>query len=293
VTAEQLAATVRAAFGRETLVLADDGRLLRAAPRGRRMQPVCGDRVSLSDISGERAVIDSIAPRRTEFARASEHRVKVIAANLTQVVILVACEPSFDDELLCRLLVAARRAQLGAVLVLNKIDLGQACDAARRALEPFRGLGYPIVELAGKLDPGPLRPHLAGQRSLLVGQSGMGKSTLLKALVPDAEVRIAEISRHLDAGRQSTTACRLYALDDGSEIVDSPGIAEFGLAGIGARELAEGFPEIALHAAQCKFRDCRHFAEPGCAVRSAADEGRVHPRRLALYQRIAKLERCA
>lgn len=292
-TAAQLAGTVRAAFGREALVLADDGRLLRAALRGRRMQAVCGDRVSLSGMADERAVIEQIAPRRSEFARASEHRVKVIAANLTQVVILTACEPSFDDELLCRLLVAARRAKLGAVLVLNKIDLAEACDAARRTLEPFRGVEYPIVELSGKLDPGPLRPYLAGQRSLLVGQSGMGKSTLLKALVPDAEVRIAEISRHLDAGRQSTTACRLYALDDGSEIVDSPGIAEFGLAGISASELADGFPDVALHAARCKFRDCRHLAEPGCAVRAAADEGRIHPRRFALYQRIARLERCA
>jgi ribosome biogenesis GTPase len=293
VAVARLAGTVHAAFGREALVLADDGRLLRAAARGRRIQAVCGDRVSLSGTTGERAVIEQIAPRRGEFARASEHRVKVIAANLTQVVILVACEPSFDDELLCRLLVAARRAGLSAVLALNKIDLGRGCDNARRALEPFRGLGLPIVELSGKLDPSPLRPHLTGERSLLIGQSGMGKSTLLKSLVPDAEVRIAEISRHLDAGRQSTTACRLYALDRESEIVDSPGVAEFGLAGISASELAAGFPEVAAHAAQCRFRDCRHLAEPGCAVRSAAAEGRVHPRRLALYQRIARLERVA
>jgi len=282
--------TVEAAFGREALVRSHDGVLLRASARNRRVQAVCGDRVMLSAIQGDQAVIDSVEPRRSEFARASEHRVKVIAANLTQVVILVACEPSFDDELVCRLLIAAERSRLAALVVLNKVDLVDRYEEARGKLAAFSGIGYSCVELSAKFDASPLRPHLTGQRSLLVGQSGMGKSTLLKSLVPDAEVRTREISRHLDAGRHSTTACRLYALDNDSEVVDSPGIAEFGLSGIRVRDLAGAFPEFAVHAARCKFHDCRHQSEPACAVRAAAEQGQIHPRRFALYRRIAHLE---
>ena len=119
----------------------------------------------------------------------------------------------------------------------------------------------------------------------------MGKSTLVKTLVPDAAVRIGEISRFLDSGRQSTTAARLYALDASSEIVDTPGVSEFGLAGSSAREIAACFREFAAHAAGCRFQDCRHLSEPDCAVRRATISGAVHPRRLELYQRIVREER--
>ncbi len=289
----QVPATVVAAFGRKCLARLDDGELVRCTARNRRLQAVCGDRLSVTLEHPAEAVLEAIGPRTNDFSRASNMRSKVIAANLTQIVILVACEPSFSDELVCRVLVAAERAGLPVVLVLNKVDLVELRDDALRFVEPFRGLGYPLVQLAGKLDAEPLRPYLKGHRSLLVGQSGMGKSTLVKTLVPDAEVRIGEISRFLDSGRQSTTASRLYALDERSEIVDSPGLSEFGLAGLDARELAAGFREFATHAARCRFQDCRHLAEPDCGVQAAAASGTVHPRRLALFQRIARLERAA
>lgn len=282
--------TVIAGFGRDTLVRTEDGLVVKSIARSRRIRPVCGDRVMLSDTSAGRAIIEAVAPRRTEFARSSLARDKVVAANVTQVVILVACEPSFSDELVSRLLVAAERAALPVVLALNKIDLVERLDEARRLVAAFRGIGYPIVELAARLDPGPLRPFLSGHRSLLAGQSGMGKSSLVKALVPEAGVRIGEISRFLDSGRQSTTASRLYGIDAASEIVDSPGLAEFGLAGISARELAAGFREFATHSGRCRFQDCRHLAEPSCEIRAAALRGLIHPRRLELYQRIAQLE---
>lgn len=282
--------TVVAGFGRESLVRADDGELLQASARSRDVQPVCGDRVMLSGVAGARAVIEAIDPRRNVFSRASRHRTKVLAANVTQVVVLVACEPSFSDELVCRFLAAAELAGLPALIVLNKVDLVAQRDDALRALEPFRGLGYPLVELAGKRDAQPLLPYLRHHRSLLAGQSGMGKSTLVKTLVPQAEVRIGEISRFLDSGRQSTTASRLYVVDAASEIVDTPGVSEFGLAGLGAREIAQCFREFGPLAARCRFQDCRHLSEPGCAVREAALSGAVHPRRLALYQRILQQE---
>ena len=289
--AQAASGTVVAGFGRDCLVCAEGGELLRATARSRRLQPVCGDRVMLSGIAAGRAVIEAVDPRRSVFQRSSRHRTKILAANVTQVVVLVACEPSFSDELVCRFLAAAELARLPALIALNKTDLAALRDDALRALEPFRGLGYPLIELAGKRDALPLAPYLQRHRSLLVGQSGMGKSTLVKTLVPQAEVRIGEISRFLDSGRQSTTAARLYALDASTEIVDTPGVSEFGLAGSSAREIAACFREFAAHAAGCRFQDCRHMSEPDCAVRRATISGAVHPRRLELYQRIVREER--
>ena len=280
--------TVIAAHRRQSLVRTGDASLLRCLARGRALHLACGDRVSFNRGASGEGVIEAIAPRANEFARAAQHRRKVIAANLTQVMIMVACEPAWDDELVCRMLVAAEDAGLPAVLVLNKSDLEELRAGALARLEPFRGLGYPLVEIAARRDAEPLRAYLAGRRTLLAGQSGMGKSTLVGALVPHAEVRIREISRYLDAGRQTTTTARLYSLDESSELVDSPGVSEFGLAGFSQQSLARGFREIGQHAGTCRFRDCRHLVEPGCAVEEAAGRGAIHPRRLALYRQIAR-----
>ena len=280
--------TVIAAHRRESLVRDGEGSLLRCLARGRALRLACGDRVAFSRGASGEGVIESIAPRTNEFARAAQHRRKVIAANLTQVMILVACEPTWDDDLVCRMLVAAEDAGLPALLVLNKSDLAELRASALARLEPFRGLGYPLVEIAARRDAEPLRGYLGGRRTLLAGQSGMGKSTLVRALVPHADVRIQEISRYLDAGRQTTTTARLYAMDDTSELVDSPGVSEFGLAGFSPQSLARGFREIAQHAGGCRFRDCHHLVEPGCAVEQAAARGTIHPRRLALYRQIAR-----
>ena len=282
-----------AGYGRVSLVRADDGVLLPATARSRKVLPLCGDRVLLASQGTAECVIEAIAPRTSIFERANGYRRKPIAANATQLVVLAACEPSFSDELICRMLVAAEGAGLAALIVLNKVDLTALRGAAMEQLDPFRRSGYRIVELSGKADAGPLRPYLQGHRSLFAGQSGMGKSTLLKTLVPDAEVRIREISHYLNAGRQSTTAARLHTLDESSELIDSPGLSEFGLGGAGAREIAAGFREFAPHSANCRFQDCRHLDEPDCGIREATARGEIHPRRLALYQRIVRLEQAA
>jgi len=277
---------VIAGYGRDTLVRSDAGEPLRAHTRSRAIQVVCGDRVVLEPAGRGHAIIVEVEPRRTVFARASARRSKILAANVSQVVILLACEPSFSDELLARVLVAAERAGLPALIALNKVDLAERRTEALAQLAPFRGLGYPVIELAARIDPEPLRAYLQRQRSVLVGQSGMGKSTLIKALVPDAQVRIQEISTFLDAGRQTTTAARLYPLDALSELVDTPGVSEFGLADLSLAQIAAGFREFSPYAGHCRFPDCRHLAEPDCALAAAVEAGRVHPRRLALYRRI-------
>ena len=292
-SAELSHGTVVAGFGRECLVRLDGGELLRCQVRGRQIQPVCGDRVQLARSSADQGVVEAVGPRTNEFSRAVHFRRKVLAANVSQLVILLACEPSFSDELICRMLVVAEHAGLPTVLVLNKVDLVEQRARALAMLTPFRGLGYPLVELAGKIDIEPLRPYLNGFRSLFTGQSGMGKSTLVKALVPDAEVRIREISAFLDAGKQSTTGSRLYPVTPGTEIIDSPGIAEFGLAGMDYLHIAGGFREFTPYRGACRFQNCRHLNEPGCALHAASESGSIHPRRLALYQRIVLAEEAA
>lgn len=277
-------ALVVAGHGRDCLVRTPAG-VHPAKARRRDLQPVAGDRVVL----GAPGIIESILPRRSAFGRASAWRTKVIAANVTQLVIVVACEPPFSDALPSRMLVAAEASALEAMFVLNKVDLGERLPAARIALAPFLDAGYRVVELSAHAGADALRPHLAGHCSVLTGQSGMGKSTLLKALVPDAEVRIREISAFLSAGRQTTTASRLYALDAGSSVIDTPGVTEFGLGGFDDRAIAAGFREFAAHAQRCRFQDCLHLAEPGCAVRAAG----IAPRRLELYARILEEERAA
>jgi len=272
--------TVVAGYGRDCLVQAGGG-LVRAKARNRQVQPVAGDRVLL--VEGN--IIEALAPRTSVFARAGSHRTKVIAANVTQIVAVAACEPPFSDELLSRFAIAAEWNELPMTIVLNKMDLADLRAGALEMLAPFRDVGYPVVELSASRDAAPLRPLLTGHRSVLVGQSGMGKSTLLKQLVPEAEVHIQEISSFLAAGKQSTTASRLYSLDERSSVIDTPGVAEFGLAGLDARAIARGFREIAELATRCRFSDCRHLAEPGCAVRDA-----IHPRRLLLYERIMRAE---
>lgn len=252
-----------------------------AQAASRRIQAVAGDRVELRG-----AVIAAVAPRRNLLARTSGTRARLIAANFSQVVLLAACEPLFSDELFARVLVAVRRAGVPALIVLNKTDLADRLDAARERLAPFRAAGVEVLEISAQRHAAPLLPRLAGHRSVLVGESGMGKSTLVRALVPQAEVRIGEISRFLRAGRHTTSVSRLYEVDERTEIVDTPGMTEFGLAGLAAEDIAEGFPEFAPHAARCRYRDCRHLAEPDCAVRAAAEAGAIPPRRLELYRRI-------
>jgi len=273
---------VVAGFGRVSLVRTQEGELVQVRARSRRVIAVAGDQVEL--LKG--GFIGAVAQRRNLIVRTSAFRAKLIAANVSQVVLVVACEPPFSDELLCRALVASHHAGAEALVALNKIDLEGGREDARSRLAPFRAAGIEVIELAAKLDPSPLAARLRGRRSVLIGQSGMGKSTLLKALVPEAEVRIREISAFLSAGKQSTTASRLYAVDAETELIDTPGLSEFGLAGLDPLEIAAGFADIAPLVVHCRFRDCRHLTEPGCAVSAAAGSGALSPRRLALYRRI-------
>jgi ribosome biogenesis GTPase len=276
-----------AAYGRRYLVEVGDCAALDCVTRGKRGALACGDRVTVRETGPGQGVIESVAPRTTLLYRSYQGREKLIAANADQVVVVAAPAPSPNLELIDRCLAAAEHAGMAALLALNKTDLPQA-PAALEALAPFRELGYRLCAFSAKHDPSPLLAHLRAHVSVLVGQSGTGKSTIVNALVPEAQVRVAEISAALDSGRHTTTHARLYRLEGGGEIVDSPGMQEFGLHHLDVRDLARAFVEFRPWLGHCRFRDCRHLAEPGCAVAAACERGEIGRRRLESYRKLAQ-----
>ncbi len=370
---------VIAAFGRQYLVRLDDGSAIACLTRGKKSEVACGDLVEVkrtaaatsANDTGAQGVIEHIAPRHSLLHRSDAFREKLIAANVTQIIVVVAAEPSFSDELLARCLVAAFDQKLEVLIVLNKCDLPDAAAAARKRLIPYSAIGYRVLELSaknptspsglenaeqparrkleGRLPPVPeggrivegvdaLRPFLIGHTSVLVGQSGMGKSTLINALLPDAQAATREISAVLDSGKHTTTHARLYRIDDGaaatryreaadctrkeyaggypaaslppyrnvnsrqtpiphqeapphrvgvSGLIDCPGVQAFGLHHLSFGGIEQGFVEFAQYLGQCRFHDCRHAHEPGCALRAAVAQGKIAARRLELFRQIA------
>lgn len=277
---------VVSAHGRHYAVHGDDGRLLNCVTRGKKNDVACGDRVAVHPTGQATGRIEAIAPRSSLLYRSDAVRQKLLAANVTQLAIVVATEPSFSVELVCRALVAAEQQHIPALIVLNKCDLASRLPAAREALATFVQLGTPVLELSALQDVSALAARLRHQVTLLVGQSGMGKSTLVNALVPDADVATAEISAALDSGRHTTTHATWHPLDDDSALIDSPGFQLFGLAHVSIGELEAAFPEFRDHLGECRFRDCRHEKEPGCALRAALAAGAIDAQRWAAYRAI-------
>ncbi len=284
-----------AAFGRQYLVRLDDGSTITCLTRGKKSEVACGDKVEIKRTaeassengSGAQGVIERIAPRRSLLHRSDAFREKLIAANVTKIIVVVAAEPSFSDELLARCLVAAFDQKLEVLIVLNKCDLSAAAAAARKRLVPYRAIGYRVLELCAKQDVTQLRPFLIGHTSVLVGQSGMGKSTVINALLPDAQAATREISTALDSGKHTTTHARLYRIDQTSGLIDCPGVQAFGLHHLSFGGIEQGFVEFAQYLGQCRFHDCHHAHEPGCALRNAVTDGKIDERRLELFLQIA------
>jgi ribosome biogenesis GTPase len=272
--------------GRHYSVEVASGEILTCFPRGKRSLAACGDFVQVIQTAAGQGVIEAVDPRRALLYRSDQYRQKLIAANVTQMVIVLAVVPSFYEELLNRCLAAAAHQRIRALIVLNKFDLSAESAPALESLALYEQLGYTLLPLVARRDAGPLRAHLAGYLSLLVGQSGMGKSTIINALVPGAGAAVGDISVALDSGRHTTTHAHLYRLDGSSSLIDSPGMQEFGLRHLTQRELADAFQEFRPYFAACRFNDCRHAGEPDCAVEAAAAQGRISFRRLAAYRRI-------
>jgi len=282
----ELQGLIVAAHGRHYLAHAD-GKALQCVTRGKKSDVATGDRVRLTATSPDQAVIEEILPRDTLLYRSDQYKSKLLASNVTQLFIVVATEPGFSDDLISRSLVAANAAGITAHLILNKTDIAQLLPAARDRLALYQGLGYAIHEVSAKADPtgtlAILQPLMSGQSTILIGQSGMGKSSLVNLLVPDAEIAVREISQRLDTGKHTTTFTRLYTLDEQSSVIDSPGFQEFGLYHLSEGMLERAFPEFEPVLGQCRFTNCHHVAEPDCAVLNAIDTGKISAGRHQLY----------
>jgi len=276
-----------AAFGRRFLVECTDGCVRDCVTRGKRNDYACGDRVDILVQGDTEGVIENCAPRDTLLYRSDHWKQKLLAANVTQMIMVVAPVPSFDLNVLDCCLAAAEHAGIRPLIVLNKADLPEAarCEST---LALYTAMGYPMLKLVATQSVDALRQHLTGQCSVLVGESGMGKSTILNALVPQAAALTREVSSSLGTGKHTTSHTRLHHLDTQSDIIDTPGVQAFGVHHLGVDGLAAAFMEFRPWLGQCRFRNCRHLEEPGCAITAAHDEGQINTRRLKVYRSLAQ-----
>ena len=281
---------VVAAHGRHVLVESPEGERTICHPRGKKSECVVGDFVRWQ-ATGDEGVIEHIEPRRNLLHRQDEWKTKSFAANIDQVLVIVASEPMFSESQLARALIAAESAGIAAQVLLNKADLPQIASARER-LAPYRAMGTAVHEIALKAAPDAARallaPLLARRITLVLGPSGMGKSTLINLMVPGAAAQTGEISAALNAGRHTTTTTTWYWLDATREaaLIDSPGFQEFGLRHIEPLQLPGLMPDLREHAAGCKFYNCTHRHEPGCTVIAAVERGEVSASRWRIYGEI-------
>lgn len=280
-----LSGLVIATHGRHCVVETPDGQRRICHPRGKKSQVVVGDRVQWLT-SEDEGTIEKVEPRHNLFYRQDEMRTKSFAANLDQVLILLAAEPEFSEMQLARALIAAEAEHIKPVIALNKRDLTPLFEHALARLAPYMTMGYTVLSLSLKLgDLSDLPELLDHKTTLVLGPSGTGKSTLVNALIPDAKVATGEISRALNSGKHTTTATTWHWVnrERHTGLIDSPGFQEFGLHHIDAMQLAAYMPDFKPHVTHCKFYNCTHLHEPSCGVRDAVTQGTIHASRYRLY----------
>lgn len=267
---------VVAGFGRHVMVETDAGERIICHPRGKKNTAVVGDRIKWLATQDE-GTIEKLEPRKNLFYRQDEIRTKSFAANLDQILILIAAEPEFSESQLSRALIAAEAEHIKPIIALNKSDLAAPFAKAWERLQPYKAMGYDLVSLNLKAKNGEkigneqrqlLMSLLQGKTTLVLGPSGAGKSTLINAVVPNATVFTQEISQALNSGKHTTTSTTWYWVDEAktTALIDSPGFQEFGLNHIEAAHLASYMPDFKVHVPNCKFYNCSHLHEPGCGV---------------------------
>jgi ribosome biogenesis GTPase len=274
---------VIADFGREFLVEFADRRQIVCSRKGRRQDATCGDFVEVRLIGAAQGSIERVGTRRNLLYRSDQWREKTLAANVDQVVILVAPKPPFSEAFLNLSLVACEAARLPVIIALNKADLPEHAETLK-ALAPYIKIGYTVISLSAKFDVAPLLPHLENKLTLLVGQSGMGKSKTVNALVLSEVARVGELTASRDSGTHTTTFSRFYRLDRDTAIIDTPGFQSFGLFHLTEDQIGEAMPEFRAFLGTCKFNDCAHLNEPGCAIIDATKRGVISQARLSFYQ---------
>jgi ribosome biogenesis GTPase len=274
---------VVADFGREFLVEFADRRQVVCTRKGKRQDATCGDFVEVRLTGSAQGSIERIGTRRNLLYRSDQWREKIFAANVDQVVILLAPKPPFSEAFLNLSLVACEAAGLPVVIALNKADLPEHAQS-RKALAPYEKVGYTVIAMSAKFDVAPLLPFLEKKITLLVGQSGMGKSKTVNALVLSDVARVGDLTASRDSGAHTTTFSRFYRLDRDTAIIDTPGFQSFGLFHLTEDQIGEAMREFRPYLGRCKFNDCSHLSEPGCEVIEASKRGEISKERLSFYQ---------
>jgi len=268
-----------------------DSELTQCAQRKHLGPIVCGDKVKIEINDAKEGVITAIEDRDSLLARPdSRGKMKAIAANIDRMFIVCAIKPELNEGLIDRYLVTAELLDITPVIVLNKIDLvndSELNDIEKR-LAIYHQLDYDIIYTSAKSQHGTDQLHKSLQQhtSILVGQSGVGKSSLLNQLLPDVEAKVGDVSISSNKGTHTTSASRLYHLPQGGRLIDSPGVREFGLWQVQAEQIADGFVEFQQYTNQCRFNDCKHENEPACAVLKAVEDGDISTMRFDSYRRI-------
>lgn len=278
-------AQIITSYGRRYIVRTGSGRIYDTTTRKKRVDFACGDYVHITPINDEQAVIEDYLTRESLLYRQDAWKTKLIAANVDQLLIVTAAVPGPSETFIQRALLAAEAADIRAVIVLNKADLPETA-AWHEKLKFYETLGYPVLEVSALDNAEPLKPVLQGHTNIFLGQSGMGKSTLTNALLGSQTARVGDISTALDSGKHTTTHAQLYDLNEETQLIDSPGLQEFGLFNLDAARLLHYFPDLRHLAGQCRFHNCTHRSEPGCAVKNAAEAGEVRQDRVAFLQKI-------
>lgn len=277
---------ITSAFGRHYQLELDNGERLLAHPRGKKSDAVVGDRVQWQH-SHDEAVIEKILPRRNLFYRQDEMRTKAFAANIDQILFMAAAEPEFSARQLNRTLVAAAAAQIDVVIVLNKSDMQVPFQQALRRMHVYRDMGYQVLptSIRHQTNLPELLNQLKHKTTLILGQSGTGKSTLINAIIPDVQVQTQELSKALKTGKHTTTTSQWYWLPEHQgAVIDSPGFQEFGLHHIMPTKLAQLMPDIHPYTQECRFYNCTHLHEPGCRVIAAVQNHLIDETRYNFYQ---------
>lgn len=252
---------------------------------------VCGDRVVWQAGKDHTGVVVAVEERDSLLERPdADNQLKPVAANINQIMVVAAPLPALDSDLINRYLVAAEITHIPPVLVINKIDLldSRSLQKLKARLKVYEDIGYTLIYASVKQEHGldDLISHLKDRTSILVGQSGVGKSSLIQALLPKEELRVGALSATSGLGRHTTTTTRLYHFSVGGELIDSPGVRAFRLGHASKAQLTDGFIEFSPYQGRCKFKDCQHKVEPDCAILTAVEDGKISRERYDSYQRI-------
>lgn len=296
--AAETTARVTESFGRRVIVETAAGERMSAELFGKRLTCVCGDEVTIrgpSQSSGDVAKVVSVAPRRSLFSRTdSRGRTEPLAANLSLVIVIVAPNPEPDLYIADRYLAGAALAGISGALIVNKSELPGAEDAEFQArVNDYEHAGYPVLRVSAKNEPtvAPVRELLVNQSAMLVGQSGVGKSTLTNRLAPESERATRSLSDSTGEGRHTTVSTALFRLASGGELIDSPGVRDYAPPPVEDAMVQVGWPEMLKLAPECRFNNCLHLREPGCAVLAALAANTLSARRYESYKRLLNIMR--